>query len=155
MRGRLAQTTSIPLPQHTHPHNQAGHERQQARAEALQAKADAPMEADAGSGGTAVDGAAGARHCKDASSSGEGSSSDGQGKAQARWGRCFYTRLPRAVRAPGVQGAALTALNLDKTAALEQALGGLGDASGQQLLGELQFAYVAFLCGQSLEGAQR
>ena len=74
------------------------------------------------------------------------------GRARRRHdGDAAFTR----VRAPGVQGAALTALNLDKTAALEQALGGLGDASGQQLLGELQFAYVAFLCGQSLEGAQR
>ena len=46
----------------------------------------------------------------------------------------------------------LTALNLDKTALLEDVLQThfSGDADG--LLGELQFSFLAFLMGQSLEG---
>jgi hypothetical protein len=73
-------------------------------------------------------------------------------QAKARWGRCFYTRLPRLVKALGAQGAELTALNLDKSAALEAAMASIGDVSGKALLAELQFAYIAFLFGQSLEG---
>ncbi|KAI8464490.1 MAG: AAR2-domain-containing protein [Monoraphidium minutum] len=72
--------------------------------------------------------------------------------AAARWGRCRYTRLPRLVTVPGARGAELTALNLDKTAALEAAAADSGDPGGKALLGELQFAYIAFLYGQSLEG---
>lgn len=106
-------------------------------------EADAPACAEHEASAAARDGTASA-----------GSSDPEGGRAQTRWGRCFYTRLPRAVHAPGAEGAALTALNLDKTAALEQALAALGDPGGKQLLGELQFAYIAFLYGQSLEGAR-
>ena len=70
-----------------------------------------------------------------------------------RWGRARYTRLPRVVRAPpGATAAELTALNRDRTAALEQAAAATGDASGRALLGELQVAFAAFVLGQSLEG---
>jgi A1 cistron-splicing factor AAR2 len=62
--------------------------------------------------------------------------------------------LPRLVKTPGASGAELTALNLDKTAALEEAASQTGDPSGKALLGELQFAYITFLFGQSLEGAR-
>lgn len=71
---------------------------------------------------------------------------------QGCWGRCYYTHLPRRVTAPGAQGAALTALNLDKTATLEKVAADSGDPGGKALLGELQFAFIAFLFGQSLEG---
>lgn len=82
-----------------------------------------------------------------------GGGSSPSGMQQARWGRCFYTRLPRFVAAPGATGAELTAVNLDKSGALEVAAAKTGDASGHSLLGELQFSYAAFLFGQSLEGA--
>ncbi|KAK9826103.1 hypothetical protein WJX81_003949 [Elliptochloris bilobata] len=67
-------------------------------------------------------------------------------------GRCRHTRLPRLVKAPGMTAAELTAANLDRSAALEEVLAQAygGDEAG--LLGELQFAFLAFLMGHSLEG---
>lgn len=46
----------------------------------------------------------------------------------------------------------LTALNLDKTAMLDQILQKHYNSSDDELLGELQFSFLAFLMGQSLEG---
>ena len=46
----------------------------------------------------------------------------------------------------------LTALNLDKTGMLLQVLQKHYGGSGEELLGELQFSFLAFLMGQSLEG---
>ncbi|KAL3813306.1 hypothetical protein ACJIZ3_014574 [Penstemon smallii] len=64
---------------------------------------------------------------------------------------CYYTEIPRLVKHKGICGEELTSLNLDKTHLLENVLtkeyGGAEDA----LLGELQFAFIAFLMGQSLE----
>ncbi|KAL4582451.1 hypothetical protein LXL04_007000 [Taraxacum kok-saghyz] len=64
---------------------------------------------------------------------------------------CYYTKIPRLIKQKGVLGQDLTSLNLDKTSLLESILikeyGGVEDL----LLGELQFAFVAFLMGQSLE----
>jgi A1 cistron-splicing factor AAR2 len=128
---------------------QEGRARQQERAGGPGTTgAAAPMETDAA--GTT---AAAAAESRQQGGAGTSSPAAAAGDHQTRWGRCFYTRLPRRVTAPGAQGAELTALNLDKTAALERAAAGAGDAGGKALLGELQFAYVAFLCGQSLEGA--
>lgn len=95
--------------------------------------------------------------CAQTQQVGQGRPSDAQEAAPAaghkpKWGRCFYTRLPRLVKPPGAQGAALSALNLDKTAVLEQLVAESGDPAGGGLLGELQFSYAAFLFGQSLEG---
>jgi len=65
--------------------------------------------------------------------------------------RCFYTRIPHSVKHIGMTAAELTAANLDKTQLLEnlfdQEYGGHEDL----LLGELQFSFIAFLMGQSLE----
>ena len=47
----------------------------------------------------------------------------------------------------------LTALNLDKTSLLEEVLGKHFGRNPDDLLGELQFSFLAFLMGQSLEGA--
>ncbi|DBA72231.1 TPA: hypothetical protein ACH3X2_010623 [Trebouxia sp. C0005] len=67
-------------------------------------------------------------------------------------GRCYYTRLPRLVKVPGMNPQQLTALNLDKTGLLSNILQKhFGDKPGD-LLGELQFSFLAFLMGQSLEG---
>lgn len=46
----------------------------------------------------------------------------------------------------------LTALNLDKTGMLNQVLSKYYNRHGDELLGELQFSFLAFLMGQSLEG---
>ncbi|KAL0424052.1 UNVERIFIED_CONTAM: protein AAR2 [Sesamum radiatum] len=65
---------------------------------------------------------------------------------------CYYTAIPRVVKHKGMCGKELTSLNIDKTQLLETILmkeyGGDEDA----LLAELQFAFIAFLMGQSLEG---
>ncbi|XP_011097134.1 protein AAR2 homolog [Sesamum indicum] len=64
---------------------------------------------------------------------------------------CYYTAIPRVVKHKGMCGKELTSLNIDKTQLLEGILmkeyGGDEDA----LLAELQFAFIAFLMGQSLE----
>ncbi|KAJ0954437.1 putative A1 cistron-splicing factor, AAR2, AAR2 domain superfamily [Helianthus annuus] len=54
---------------------------------------------------------------------------------------CYYTKIPRLIKKKGVVSQDLTSLNLDKD------YGGTEDL----LLGELQFAFIAFLMGQSLE----
>lgn len=48
----------------------------------------------------------------------------------------------------------LTALNLDKTGMLDQILQQHFSGDSDELLGELQFSFLAFLMGQSLEGEQ-
>ncbi|KAL4614012.1 hypothetical protein ACB092_07G024500 [Castanea dentata] len=59
--------------------------------------------------------------------------------SQSRW--CYYTSIPQ-----------LTSLNIDKTQLLQSLL--IKDYGGSEdvLLGELQFAFIAFLMGQSLVG---
>ncbi|XP_073116266.1 uncharacterized protein [Elaeis guineensis] len=64
---------------------------------------------------------------------------------------CYFTTIPHAVKSRDVFGEELTALNLDKTTLLESIL--MKDYGGAEdlLLGELQFAFIAFMMGQSLE----
>ncbi|KAM0062900.1 putative A1 cistron-splicing factor, AAR2, AAR2 domain superfamily [Helianthus debilis subsp. tardiflorus] len=64
---------------------------------------------------------------------------------------CYYTKIPRLIKKKGVVSQDLTSLNLDKTSLLESIL--MKDYGGTEdlLLGELQFAFIAFLMGQSLE----
>ncbi|KAF8071287.1 CHX17 [Scenedesmus sp. PABB004] len=96
-----------------------------------------------------------------------------------RGGRCRYTPLPRLLKVPGASAQQLTAMNLDKTSLLEQVIaryaGDGGERQGEQqqgeqsqpaaaaqraappprgveVVGELQFAFIAFVFGQSLEG---
>ncbi|MCL7042449.1 hypothetical protein MKW94_017577 [Papaver nudicaule] len=64
---------------------------------------------------------------------------------------CCYTSIPRVVKQKGVVGQDLTSLNLDKTQLLETLLLKEYGGSEELLLGELQFSYIAFLMGQSLE----
>ncbi|KAF4381930.1 hypothetical protein F8388_000624 [Cannabis sativa] len=64
---------------------------------------------------------------------------------------CYYTSIPRIIKQKGIQGQELTALNLDKTHLLESLLVKEYGGSGDLLLGELQFAFIAFVMGQSLE----
>ncbi|KDP22655.1 hypothetical protein JCGZ_02497 [Jatropha curcas] len=64
---------------------------------------------------------------------------------------CYYTSIPHVIKRRGMNREELTALNLDKTELLESLL--IKDYGGSEdlLLGELQFAYIAFLMGQSLD----
>ncbi|KAL9427752.1 hypothetical protein AB3S75_029852 [Citrus x aurantiifolia] len=64
---------------------------------------------------------------------------------------CYYTSIPRVVKRRGMQGEELTSLNLDKTELLESLITKNYGGSEDMLLGELQFAFIAFLMGQSLE----
>ncbi|XP_004490901.1 uncharacterized protein [Cicer arietinum] len=78
-----------------------------------------------------------------------GSSAKSGGKFQRKG--CYYTSIPRVVKCKGMSGQELTSLNLDKTQLLETLLAKDYGGSEDLLLGELQFAFVAFLMGQSLE----
>ncbi|KAI5684353.1 hypothetical protein M9H77_05581 [Catharanthus roseus] len=64
---------------------------------------------------------------------------------------CYYTSIPRVIKHKGLSGQELTNLNVDKTQLLESIL--LKEYGGAEdlLLAELQFAFIAFLMGQSLE----
>lgn len=55
--------------------------------------------------------------------------------------------------AAGISAAELTALNLDKSALLETVVAQQYAGRFDDLLGELQFAFVAFVFGQSVDGA--
>lgn len=68
--------------------------------------------------------------------------------------RCFYSKLPRLVKVAGATAAQLTSLNLDKTPLLLQLIAERFEGQGQDVLGELQFAFLAFVCGQSLQGEE-
>ncbi|XP_010528522.1 PREDICTED: protein AAR2 homolog isoform X2 [Tarenaya hassleriana] len=65
--------------------------------------------------------------------------------------RCYYTSIPRIIKRKGMSGQELTSMNLDKTQLLESILSKEYGGSEELLLGELQFSFVAFLMGQSLE----
>ncbi|RDX96061.1 Protein AAR2-like protein, partial [Mucuna pruriens] len=78
-----------------------------------------------------------------------GDSATSVGKSQRKG--CYYTSIPRVVKCKGISGQELTSLNLDKTQLLETILAKDYGGSEDLLLGELQFAFIAFLMGQSLE----
>ncbi|XP_065849709.1 uncharacterized protein [Euphorbia lathyris] len=65
--------------------------------------------------------------------------------------RCYYTSVPHVIKQKGMRGEELTSLNLDKTELLESILVKDYASSEDILIGELQFSYIAFLMGQSLE----
>ena len=66
-------------------------------------------------------------------------------------GRCFYTKFPHLVKRSGLTGSQLTMLNIDKSSELERLLINQYKGSEDLLLGELEFSFIAFLMGQSLE----
>ncbi|KAF2592987.1 hypothetical protein F2Q70_00044989 [Brassica cretica] len=70
---------------------------------------------------------------------------------QPKGNRFYYTSIPRIIKHKGISGQELTSLNLDKTQLLESVLSKEYKDSEDLLLGELQFSFVAFLMGQSLE----
>jgi A1 cistron-splicing factor AAR2 len=67
-------------------------------------------------------------------------------------GRCFYSHVPRLVKLGGLTAAELTSLNLDKSALVLRVAAERYRGSVEGLLGEMQFAFVAFVFGQSLDG---
>lgn len=64
---------------------------------------------------------------------------------------CYFTPIPRLIKHKGLSGHELTNMNLDKTQVLETILAKEYDRNEDSLLGELQFSFIAFLMGQSLE----
>ncbi|VFQ75399.1 unnamed protein product [Cuscuta campestris] len=64
---------------------------------------------------------------------------------------CYFTPIPRLIKHKGLSGHELTNMNLDKTQVLETILAKEYDGNEDSLLGELQFSFIAFLMGQSLE----
>ncbi|KAI3424879.1 hypothetical protein D9Q98_008263 [Chlorella vulgaris] len=70
-------------------------------------------------------------------------------------GRCYYTPLPRLVKRGGLTPQELTALNLDKSRLLEEVLAKHYKGQEAAFLGEFQFAFLAFLLGQSMEGFEQ
>ncbi|GAB4827957.1 hypothetical protein Ancab_034842 [Ancistrocladus abbreviatus] len=64
---------------------------------------------------------------------------------------CYYTSIPHVIKQKGILRQELTSLNLDKTQLLESVLTKEYEGVEDRLLGELQFAFIAFLMGQSLE----
>lgn len=64
---------------------------------------------------------------------------------------CYYTSIPASVKHKDISGGDLTALNLDKTSLLETILAKNYEGQEDLFLGELQFAFIAFMMGQSLE----
>jgi len=70
---------------------------------------------------------------------------------QAERRGCYYTSIPASVKHKNVSGVDLTALNLDKSSLLESVLAKNYQGQEDLLLGELQFAFIAFMMGQSLE----
>ncbi|KAL1215272.1 hypothetical protein V5N11_017036 [Cardamine amara subsp. amara] len=70
---------------------------------------------------------------------------------QPKGNRFYYTAIPRIIKNKGMSGQELTSMNHDKTQLLESVLSKEYKGSEDLLLGELQFSFVAFLMGQSLE----
>lgn len=70
-------------------------------------------------------------------------------------GRCFYTNLPRLIKQKGVTAADLTAINLDKSSALNDIITEKFKNKEALFLGEFQFAFLAFLLGESWESFEQ
>ncbi|KAM3393488.1 hypothetical protein ACQJBY_014289 [Aegilops geniculata] len=64
---------------------------------------------------------------------------------------CYYTTIPASVKHRNISADELTLLNLDRTSLLETILAKNYQGQEDLLLGELQFSFIAFMMGQSLE----
>lgn len=69
--------------------------------------------------------------------------------------RLAYTPFPLLITREGCTAAEISALNLDKTDALTVIMDGHYNGRWERLLGEVQFAFVTFLFGQSLAGLEQ
>eukprot|EP00798_Chlamydomonas_sp_ICE-L_P014528 gene14528-20559_t len=61
-------------------------------------------------------------------------------------------QLPRLVKQKGMTAEELTAANMDKSGLLEQIIRRKYDGNMEGILAELQFSFIAFVFGQSLDG---
>jgi AAR2 protein len=68
--------------------------------------------------------------------------------------RCRYTKIPATVRGPHSTPSQLTCANMDKSAMLPALFGNYPGNAAQRILAELQLAFLTFLFGKSLEGAE-
>ncbi|GIL90161.1 hypothetical protein Vretifemale_17867 [Volvox reticuliferus] len=66
--------------------------------------------------------------------------------------RCFYSEIPRLVKAAGLNPAQLTALNMDRSRQMEALAAARWGGDMVAVVGEMQFAFIAFIFGQSLQG---
>lgn len=64
----------------------------------------------------------------------------------------FVQAFVLALQVPGMTPQQLTALNLDKTAVLDDLIQRHYKGHADGLVGEMQFSFLAFLMGHSLEG---
>ena len=77
------------------------------------------------------------------------------------YGTIFYSEIPKVKQVQGIEGAALTQMNLDKSMILQDLLtslekkSGLKERSWKELLGELQFAFVSFLLGENYDSFEQ
>ena len=76
-----------------------------------------------------------------------------QYKYKEVYGTIFYSDVPRMKQIQGIEGAALTMMNLDKSAILQDVLSKLPNF--KDLLGELQFAFATFLLGENYENFEQ
>jgi A1 cistron-splicing factor AAR2 len=72
--------------------------------------------------------------------------------AASHAGKCYFTRIPGLIKARGLTPEELTAFNMDKSEALEQLLRNQYGGDEEFMLGEYQFAFLAFLLGHSIDG---
>lgn len=73
-------------------------------------------------------------------------------KQASEGGNCFYTDIPIPV---DLRGADLTAIHLDKSPVLESLLKLKFPNNHNEILGELQFAFLTFVLCQSLQGLRQ
>ncbi|GLI71125.1 hypothetical protein VaNZ11_016185 [Volvox africanus] len=65
---------------------------------------------------------------------------------------CFYSEIPRLVKEAGLNPMQLTALNMDRSRQLEALAAARWGGDVLAVVGEMQFAFIAFVFGQSLQG---
>ncbi|KDD71605.1 hypothetical protein H632_c4705p0, partial [Helicosporidium sp. ATCC 50920] len=65
---------------------------------------------------------------------------------------CYYSSIPRLVKLARMSSEERTAANMDRSAQLQALVEGPLGGNALQLVGELQFAFLAFLQGHSPQG---
>lgn len=109
----------------------------------------------AGSQGMEVDGGEGSRPAalpSDGAPSSNAAAAAGAQQGRPAGGRCFYTKVTRLYKPAGASAAELTEWNLDRSMQLDQMIHEQYGDDAHGVLGELQYAFVAFVYGQSLDG---
>ena len=72
------------------------------------------------------------------------------------YGSIFYSDVPaKAKTVKGIDGAAITQMNLDKTHILNCLIDNLPEKNPLQIIGELQFAFITFVLGENFESFEQ